>query len=105
MFCYQARKQIGAMASALEGLDTLVFMGGIGENLPVVRARTCAALAFIGIQIDDALNKANARLISTDASAVAVRIVATDEQTIIAEETSKFVSAAAHATTSVAAHE
>lgn len=104
MFCYQARKQIGAMASALEGLDTLVFMGGIGENLPVVRARICAALAFVGIEIDDALNKANASLISTESSTVAVRIVATDEQIIIAEETSTFVSAAAHATKSEAAH-
>jgi acetate kinase len=104
MFCYQARKQIGAMASALEGLDTLVFMGGIGENLPVVRARICAALAFVGIQIDDALNNANASLISTKGSAVAVRIVATDEQMIIAEETCKFVSAAALGVSSEAGH-
>ena len=104
MFCYQARKQIGAMASALEGLDTLVFMGGIGENLPVVRARICTALAFLGIEIDDALNNANASLISTKSSTVVVRIVATDEQIIIAEETSTFVSAAAHATKSEAAH-
>jgi len=95
MFCYQARKQIGTMASALEGLDSLVFMGGIGENLSVVRARICAALAFLGIDIDDALNKANASVISTKESAVAVRIVAIDEQLIIAEETCKFVSAAA----------
>jgi acetate kinase len=96
MFCYQARKQIGAMACAMEGIDTLVFAGGIGENLSVVRARICAGLAFLGIEIDDALNEENARIISTKTSAVTVRIIASDEQTMIAEETSKFISSLDH---------
>lgn len=104
MFCYQARKLIGTMACAMEGIDTLVFAGGIGEHLPVVRARICAALAFIRIEIDDTLNNANAPLISTQASSVAVRIIATDEQVIIAEETSKFVFSADRANDVEATH-
>jgi acetate kinase len=92
MFCYQARKQIGAMACAMEGIDTLVFAGGVGENLSVVRARICAGLAFLGIEIDDALNQKNASIISTKTSAVTVRIIASDEQAMIAEETSKLIS-------------
>ena len=52
LFCYQAKKWIGAYAAALGGLDTLVFAGGIGENAPQVRARICSGLAFIGIELD-----------------------------------------------------
>ena len=48
LFCYQAKKWIGAFAAALGGLDTLVFAGGIGENAPVIRARICAGLEFLG---------------------------------------------------------
>ena len=49
LFCYQAKKWIGAYAAALGGLDTLVFTGGIGENSPLIRARVCAGLGFLGI--------------------------------------------------------
>ena len=56
LFCYQARKWIGSFAAALGGLDTLVFTGGIGENAPLVRARICEGLNFLGIELSDAKN-------------------------------------------------
>ena len=56
LFCYQAKKWIGAFAAALGGLDTLVFAGGIGENAPAVRARICEGLDFLGIEMDEARN-------------------------------------------------
>ena len=54
LFCYQAKKWIGAFAAALGGLDTLVFAGGIGENAPPVRERICDGLGFLGIELDHA---------------------------------------------------
>lgn len=84
LFCYQAKKRIGAYAAALGGLDTLVFAGGIGENAPVVRTRICAGLGFLGIELDEAHNTANAQVISSDASRVAVRVIRTDEELMIA---------------------
>ena len=84
IFCYQARKWIGAFAAALGGLDTLVFAGGIGENAPVVRARVCEGLGFLGIDLDEARNDANAPVISTDVGRVKVRMIHTDEEVVIA---------------------
>ncbi len=84
LFCYQAKKWIGSFAAALGGLNTLVFAGGIGENSPLIRTRICDGLGFLGIQIDDARNTENASLISTDAGRVAVRVIRTDEELMIA---------------------
>ncbi|MGP8021333.1 MAG: acetate/propionate family kinase, partial [Limisphaerales bacterium] len=64
LFCYQAKKFICAMAGALEGLNTLVFAGGIGENMPVVRARICSGLDWMGIKLDGKRNVARAPIIS-----------------------------------------
>lgn len=89
LFCYQVRKWIGAFAAALGGLDTLVFAGGIGENAPVVRARICDGLRFLGIELNDARNTANASLISADAGAVAVRVIRTDEELMIAKSVTR----------------
>jgi acetate kinase len=85
MFCYQAKKWIGAFAAALGGVDTLVFAGGIGENSAPVRRRICDGLQFLGIEIDDALNQRHAARIST--GAVAVRVIRTDEESVIADLT------------------
>jgi acetate kinase len=93
LFCYQAKKWIGAFAAALGGLDTLVFAGGIGENAPVVRSRICDGLGFLGIEIDEKKNEANEGVISSDArvaadgaaSRVAVRVIHTDEELMIAK--------------------
>jgi acetate kinase len=91
LFCYQTRKWIGAFAAALGGLDTLVFAGGIGENGSEVRARVCSGLQFLGIDFDQARNSANNQVISTDASRVAVRVIRTDEELMIAREVSRFL--------------
>ena len=85
LFCYQVKKWIGAFAAALGGLDTLVFAGGIGENAPVVRARICDGLSFLGIELDERRNAANDGVISAAASRVAVRVIRTDEELMIAK--------------------
>ena len=84
LFCYQAKKWIGAFAAALGGLDTLVFAGGIGENAPIVRARICDGLGFLGIALSESRNSKTARVISTDASRTTVRVIPTDEDLMIA---------------------
>ena len=84
LFCYQARKWIGSFGAALGGLDTLVFAGGIGENSAVVRQRICTGLSFLGIELSQDRNARHASLISTDAGRVAVRVIRTDEELMIA---------------------
>jgi acetate kinase len=85
LFCYQAGKWIGAFAAALGGLDTLVFAGGIGEHAAAVRKRICRNLGFLGIHIDDAANGRHEPRISTAAGAVTVRVIHTDEESVIAD--------------------
>ena len=89
VFCYQARKWVGALAAALGGLDALVFSGGIGENASEIRARVCEGLDFLGVQLDAAANAGNAPLISTTAGTVAVRVIPTDEELMIAKMASR----------------
>ncbi len=84
LFCYQAKKWICALAGALEGLDTLVFTGGIGENAPDIRARICRGLEFVGIELDEKENAAGAPVISSDGSPATVRMIRTDEEWMIA---------------------
>jgi acetate kinase len=84
LFCYQAKKWIGAFAAALGGLDLLVFSGGIGEHAAPVRARMCQGLEFLGVHIDVARNERNADVISDDRSPVTVRVIPTDEELVIA---------------------
>ena len=84
LFCYQAKKWIGAYAAALGGLHTLVFAGGIGENAPGVRARICEGLSFLGIELNEPRNEETAAVISSDASRVTVRVIRTDEELMIA---------------------
>lgn len=91
LFCYQAKKWIGAFAAALGGLDTLVFSGGIGENAPEIRSRICEGLGFLGIEIDEKQNKTNARVISTDVGNTAVRVIHTDEEWMIAKTVSQMI--------------
>ncbi|MEP6956840.1 MAG: acetate/propionate family kinase, partial [Chthoniobacterales bacterium] len=91
LFCYQAKKQIGAYAAALGGLDTLIFAGGIGENAPLVRARICEGLGFLGIELDESKNKTHAPVISTTGSRVTVRVIPTDEELMIAKTVSQLL--------------
>lgn len=89
LFCYQIRKWIGAFAAALGGLDSLIFAGGIGENAPLVRGRICDGLGFLGIELEDKRNTANESVISSELSRVAVRMIPTDEELMIARTVSK----------------
>jgi acetate kinase len=84
LFCYQVKKWIGAFAAALGGLDTLVFAGGIGEKAPAIRARICDGLGFLGVELDEHRNAANEGVISATACRVAVRVIRTDEELMIA---------------------
>ncbi len=84
LFCYQAKKFIGAYAAALGGLDTLVFAGGIGEHSAPVRERICAEMGFLGINLDPPRNAAHAPIISAEGSAATVRVIPTDEELMIA---------------------
>lgn len=94
MFCYLARKQIGALAAVLEGLDTLVFTGGIGERAAPVRSKICCGLLHLGIRLDSRLNEAHAAIVSAPESACVVRVVRTDENLIIARHTRALTRAA-----------
>jgi acetate kinase len=91
LFCYQVKKWIGAFAAALGGLDTLVFAGGIGENAPEIRRRICEGLGFLGIALDEGRNVSGALLISTDQAPVKVRVVATDEESMIARAVARLL--------------
>jgi len=84
LFGYQAAKGIGAFASVLGGLETLVFSGGIGERSAHVRSEICARLAFLGVALDEASNEAHAAVISGASSRVAVRVIPTDEELVMA---------------------
>jgi acetate kinase len=89
LFCYQAKKGIGAYAAVLGGLDTLIFSGGIGGNSPAVRARICGELGFLGIELNGARNSENSGVISRDGSRVTVRVIRTNEEQIIAQSVIK----------------
>ena len=84
LFCYQAKKCIGAYAAVLVGLETLVFTGGIGEHSPEVRSKICDGLKFLGIELCEIKNIHNEAIISTDASKVIVRVIKTNEELMIA---------------------
>src|ERR1700690_414569 len=83
LFCYRAKKYIGAYAAALGGLDLLIFAGGIGEHAPTVRQRICEGLDFLGIRLDAPRNHSNAPVISRTDAAVKVRVIQTDEDLMI----------------------
>lgn len=89
LFCYQAKKWVGAFVAALGGLDIMVFAGGIGENSPEIRSRICEGLQCLGIEVDVKRNNANAPIISTDKSRVKVRVIKTDEEWMMAKTVSQ----------------
>ncbi|WP_417770207.1 acetate/propionate family kinase [Stappia sp.] len=85
VFVYRIVREVGALASVLGGLDALVFTAGIGENSPEIRERTCGQLGWLGLDLDAAANRRGAAVISTPESRVEVRVIATDEEAMIAE--------------------
>jgi acetate kinase len=95
LFCYQAKKWIGSFATALGGLDTLVFAGGIGENAALIRTRICEGLGFLGIEINKSRNAENAAVISNDTSRVTVRVIRTDEELMIARSVCRLLGSGA----------
>ena len=94
MYEYRIKKYIGAYAAALNGIDVLVFTGGVGENQTVTRERVCNGLSFMGIEIDSEINKTRGEelVISTENSRVKVEVVPTDEEYMIAADTMELVS-------------
>lgn len=95
IFCYRARKYIGAYLAGMGGADAVVFTGGIGENSSVVRARICSGLSWLGLDIDEERNAA-ARdgwegPISKDDSRLAAYVIPTDEELLIARDTVRCV--------------
>jgi acetate kinase len=90
VFCYRARKYLGAYLGVLGGAQAVIFSGGIGENAPLVRQKVCAGMEWCGLQIDPLLNgsmKGRDGEISTPESKLKVYIIHTDEEAIIARET------------------
>ncbi|MGD0140837.1 MAG: acetate/propionate family kinase [Tepidisphaeraceae bacterium] len=84
LFCYQAKKHLCALTATLGGLDTLVFSGGIGEHAPEVRAGICQGLDFLGLHLDPSRNARGEPIISSPQSRIAIRIIPTDEEIVIA---------------------
>ena len=91
LFCYQARKFLGALAAALGGLDALIFTGGIGEHSSTVRERICEGLGFLGIRLDPDRNAEHAPVISHDGDPVTVRVIPTNENLMVARHTRQLI--------------
>jgi acetate kinase len=91
VFCYRISKYVGAYIAVLGRCDALVFTAGIGEHSASVRARVCDRLAVFGVELDSGRNERSGRTISTDASAMAVLVVPTDEEHAIAEHTAAVI--------------
>ncbi len=87
LFVYQAKKYIGALATVLGGLDTLVFTGGIGERAAPVRWEIAQGLAHLGVKLDPARNAAGAAIISADGAGVVVRVIVAQENLMVARHT------------------
>ncbi len=83
-FCFRIRRELGGLAAALEGLDAIVFTGGIGENAAKIRRRVCAGMHWIGVELDEGRNDANETIISSSFSRVHVMVLPTNEELVIA---------------------
>jgi acetate kinase len=91
LFVYRIARDVGALTSSLGGLDGIVFTAGIGENASSIRDAICARLVWLGVELDAQANEAHAPLISSPRSKVAVRVIPTDEETVIARHTMKVI--------------
>jgi len=87
LFCYRIGRELGSLAAALGGLDAIVFTAGIGEHAAAVREVVCRDAAWLGVKLDRAANARNGPMISTPDSRVAVWVIATDEESMIARHT------------------
>jgi len=87
VFIHRLVKYIGAYTAVMNGFDALVFTAGIGENVPLIRSRTCSKLGYLGVRIDEKRNKSNELIISEGNTKPAVMVVPTNEELMIARET------------------
>lgn len=87
LYVYRIQRELGSLAAALKGLDSLVFTAGIGENAAAIRARVCSDASWLGVELDEAANAAGAVRISTTGSPVAVWVIPTNEELMIARHT------------------
>ncbi|HEY3178525.1 MAG TPA: acetate/propionate family kinase [Casimicrobiaceae bacterium] len=87
LFCYRAVRELGSLAAALQGLDALVFTGGIGENAAPVRAQILRSVQWLGFEVDEIANAASKKRITRSASRVPAYVIATDEELMIARHT------------------
>ncbi|MFH2002226.1 MAG: acetate kinase, partial [Planctomycetota bacterium] len=90
-FVYRIVKKIGAYAAAMNGLDAIVFTAGIGENSPLIRRMVSEHFGFMGLELDAVRNEKREMVISTPASRVAVLVVPTNEELMIALDTVKLI--------------
>lgn len=86
LFVYRVGREIGSLAAALGGLDTLVFTAGIGENAPLVRERIGVAAAWLGVDLDEERNREGAEMVSSPKSRVDVLVIPADEERAVATE-------------------
>jgi len=99
VFCYRARKYIGAFLACMGGADAVVFTGGIGENSPNVRSRICESLEWAGLKLDERKNQQMVGLegqISTDDSTLHAYVIPTDEELLIARDTVRCIQGEPH---------
>jgi acetate kinase len=87
MFCHRARREVGALAAVLGGMDSLVFTGGIGEHSAVIRQEICRGLEHLGVALDTEANDAHAPIVSPRGTACVVRVVRTNEDLMVARHT------------------
>jgi acetate kinase len=85
LFTYRAAREIGSLAAAIDGLDVLVFTGGIGENSATIRKRRMSACSWLGVKADDGKNQNNDSRISAEGGAADVFVIPTDEEAVIAQ--------------------
>ena len=86
VFTFRIAGEIARLSATIGGLDALVFTAGIGENQPAIRSAVCERLAFLGVELDAVANAANAKTVSASRSRVAVMVIETDEEQVIADE-------------------
>ncbi|MGX8010019.1 hypothetical protein ACVDG8_014145 [Mesorhizobium sp. ORM8.1] len=86
LFVYRVGREIGSLVAALGGLDTLVFTAGIGEHAPLIRQKICQAAEWLGLELDEDLNRRGDMLVSAATSRVDILVIPADEQHAVARE-------------------
>jgi acetate kinase len=92
LYVYRIGRELGSLAAALGGLDALIFTAGIGEHAAAIRARVCRDAAWLGVTLDEAANAADGPRISREGSKVSAWVIPTDEELMIARQTSSLTS-------------